>query len=352
MGTITKVQTKTRGWNYRAFIRRKGCKPVTRTFSTKRSAENWIREVEGKAELRRAFVKQAHKVTLADVIDAHLANWQGKSDPPTFALNWWKNKIGKFPAIEVTPDHVRDYLNEFARGKCERGHGKGRRVQMNRPRANSTINRAKAALSSAFSYGMENLGLPSNPCRDVKQRKEDNVRVRFLTDRERERLLEACRTSAWDKLHLIVVLAITTGARRGELLSLRWPDINFRDRTAILHDTKNGKKRVLTLPAPAIKALLPFREVGNGYVFPSLRKPGIAYDFKKPWSEALKSAQIDDFTFHDLRHTHASYLAQNGATLLEIAEALGHSQIQVTMRYAHLCIDSKQKLNDRVFGSM
>ena len=115
---------------------------------------------------------------------------------------------------------------------------------------------------------------------------------------------------------------------------------------------KRGKKRVLTLPAPAIKALLPFREVGNGYVFPSLRKPGIAYDFKKPWSEALKSAQIDDFTFHDLRHTHASYLAQNGATLLEIAEALGHSQIQVTMRYAHLCIDSKQKLNDRVFGSM
>jgi len=79
-------------------------------------------------------------------------------------------------------------------------------------------------------------------------------------------------------------------------------------------------------------------------IFNSSIKPTKAYEFRKEWIKALKRAEIDDFRFHDLRHTCASYLAQNGASLLEIADVLGHKQIQMTKRYAHLCVSHKQKL--------
>ena len=90
----------------------------------------------------------------------------------------------------------------------------------------------------------------------------------------------------------------------------------------------------------------------NGLLFPSkliLNKP---YCFTKPWYKALKDADIEDFRFHDLRHSCASYLAQSGASLLEIADVLGPKQIQVTKRYAHLCIDHKQRLINKVMGGI
>jgi len=87
-------------------------------------------------------------------------------------------------------------------------------------------------------------------------------------------------------------------------------------------------------------------------IFNSSIKPTKAYEFRKEWIKALKRAEIDDFRFHDLRHTCASYLAQNGASLLEIADVLGHKQIQMTKRYAHLCVSHKQKLINKYFGEI
>ena len=87
-------------------------------------------------------------------------------------------------------------------------------------------------------------------------------------------------------------------------------------------------------------------------IFNSPIKPTKAYEFRKEWIKALKRAEIKDFRFHDLRHTCASYLAQNGASLLEIADVLGHKQIQMTKRYAHLCFSHKQKLIEEYFGEM
>jgi len=85
-------------------------------------------------------------------------------------------------------------------------------------------------------------------------------------------------------------------------------------------------------------------------LFPSTRAPGKAFEFRKHWDKAVSDAGIADFRFHDLRHTCASYLAQNGATLLQIAEVLGHKQLEVTKRYSHLCVDHKQTLIDNVMG--
>jgi integrase len=150
----------------------------------------------------------------------------------------------------------------------------------------------------------------------------------------------------------LVLTAITTGARRGELLSLRWSDIDFERQTAYVQTTKNGQPKVLPLTDDVIKELNKFRQQGSSLIFNSEIKPDKAFCFNKQWKKALTLAEVDNFRFHDLRHTTASYLAMSGASLLEIADVLGHKQISVTKRYAHLCIDHKERLISRVFSKL
>jgi integrase len=97
-----------------------------------------------------------------------------------------------------------------------------------------------------------------------------------------------------------------------------------------------------------IKELTKFRQQDSSLIFNSEIKPHKAFCFNKQWNKTLALAEVDNFRFHDLRHTTASYLAMSGASLLEIADVLGHKQISVTKRYAHLCIDHKEKLISRV----
>lgn len=152
---------------------------------------------------------------------------------------------------------------------------------------------------------------------------------------------------------MLVHMALTTGARRGELIGLKWSDINFNTRTAHLAVTKNGSQRVLALTADLLTELSRFREIGTSYVFPSpsrLNQPFTEFDYH--WQTARKAALLLDFHFHDLRHSCASLLAMNGASILEIAEVLGHKSITMTQRYSHLCNAHKAKLTDRVFGNI
>ena len=152
-------------------------------------------------------------------------------------------------------------------------------------------------------------------------------------------------------LYLLVLMAITTGARRGELLCLRWNDIDFEKQVAYVNNTKNGEAKALPLTIDVINELQVFNQNDSSLIFGSkiTSKP---YVFYKPWKRAVDEAELIDFRFHDLRHTTASYLAQNGATLLEIADVLGHKQIEVTKRYAHLCIEHKSSLINRVMGGI
>ena len=101
-----------------------------------------------------------------------------------------------------------------------------------------------------------------------------------------------------------------------------------------------------------VKELTRFRQQDDSVIFNSEIKPDKAFCFNKQWSKALTLAEVSNFRFHDLRHTTASYLAQSGASLLEIADVLGHKQISVTKRYAHLCIDHKERLIGRVFSKL
>ena len=152
----------------------------------------------------------------------------------------------------------------------------------------------------------------------------------------------------------MVLMAITTGARQGELLRLRWCDIRFTEKRAYVEHTKNGEPRVLPLVEGVIVELKALARPINAdeLIFPSERAPGKSFEFRKHWIEARDEANLENFRFHDLRHTCASYLAQKGATLLEIADVLGHKQLEITKRYAHLCVDHKQDLVNRIMGGL
>ena len=197
--------------------------------------------------------------------------------------------------------------------------------------------------------------MDDSPMRKVTKLKEPRGRVRFLSDEERQRLLDACTTSKNKSLYTIVVLALATGGRQQELLTLRWKDIDFKRGTVTFHQTKNGERRALPLTGQALSLMrqhAKVRRLDTALVFLSTRtkRPRI----RDGWEYAVKRAGIADFHFHDLRHSFASYLAMNGASLLEIAEALDHKSLAMVKRYAHLTEAHTrgvvERMNRAVFG--
>ena len=173
--------------------------------------------------------------------------------------------------------------------------------------------------------------------------------MRFLSDAERDRLLEACRESSEPRLYPMVVLAVSTGARQGELLQLRWPDVSLARGVAIVHHTKNGERSALPLTGRAVEVLKEHsqvRRVDTDLVFAN--ENGTATFPRRAWELALRAAEIEDFRFHDLCHTAASYLAMSGATLAEIAEILGHKTLAMVKRYSHLTDQHSSKVVARM----
>jgi len=336
MATIQKVKRRS-DYAYRVLIRQAGMRSVTKTFNTKRLANKFVSDIESDRSLLLAHTQSKSITPLKLVIDKYLNKEFIGSRPNEFKqkLTFWIDTIGNKPIIDITTTDINEALGTLP------GHFK-----------NATINRYITAISVVFSYACREYGLQVNPIRKIPSLPENNERIRFLSEAERTNLFKACRASHWDKLYLIVLLAITTGARKGELTKLRWNDIDFERRTAYVSTTKNGQPKVLPLTDSVIKELQLFDTKDSSLIFASRIKCEVAYCFTKPWKKALEDSDIKDFRFHDLRHSCASYLAQSGASLLEIADVLGHKQISVTKRYAHLCIEHKSSLINRVMGGI
>lgn len=201
-------------------------------------------------------------------------------------------------------------------------------------RSPATVNRVRALLSHIFTKGIHWGLCSSNPVRLVKALREDNRRVRYLMPDEVARLL--AESPGW--LRPIVLTAVHTGMRKEELLSLTWEQINSRERTIHLVRTKNGRARTLPITDELWKTLsaLP-RRLHSPFVF--AREDGSRYvkeRIRGAFERALRRARIEDFHFHDLRHTFASNLVMAGVDLLTVKELLGHRTMDMTVRYAHL----------------
>jgi len=209
--------------------------------------------------------------------------------------------------------------------------------------APATVNRHLACLKSLFNKAIAwNKFKGVNPVRGVKLFKENNQRLRFLEREEINKLLSVCNKN----LRAIVIVALNTGMRRGEILGLRWRDLDIKRSVIYLHNTKNGEKRELPINEQVKTELIRVRKNPlSEYIF--CKQDGSHMgDIKKSFLTALRKSGIKDFHFHDLRHTFASQLVMSGADLNTTRELLGHKSIQMTLRYSHLSPNHKQRAVD------
>ncbi|RPZ02160.1 site-specific integrase [Pseudomonas aeruginosa] len=239
----------------------------------------------------------------------------------------------------------------------------------------STANRKMGTLSGVFSRAVDWSYLEASPLDKVKALKVDTKgRIRYLSKDEakalrealdaREERMRAERDSAnqWraerkrkpmvdlravtftDHLKPMVILSLNTGLRRGELFNLRWPDVNLQAKTLTVagEGTKTTETRHIPLNAEALATLKAWKKQSEagGYVFPGQDGERMT-DVKTAWLELLKNAGVEDFRWHDMRHDFASRLVMAGVPLNTVRDLLGHSDIKMTLRYAHLAPDSK-----------
>jgi integrase len=299
-------------------------------------------------------------LTVASIVDAYMACYAGRDTTRHQRLGWWVARVGSVPLVDLSDDLIFSALEYLSgqRGRYFAGKdADGRPVlkAKRKPLAPATINRYQAALSAVLTWAQRRRITPKdwhNPCRHLELKPERNEIVRFLSDEERAALLRACKASKWSPLYALVLMGLTTGARRGELEALRWADVDLERFEATVHRSKNGDRKVLPLVPAVVEELARLKGKADALVFPSRRRPDVAFNFTPAWERALKAAAVRNFRFHDLRHSCASYLAQSGAPLLDIAEVLGHRQLSITKRYSHLTVKHKAELVGRVLGDI
>lgn len=370
MAVIEKRRTKEGKIHYRVKIRLKGQPPQTATHERLTDAKRWAQVTEAAIREGRHFkTTEAKKHTLAEAVDRYLQTVLPRAGRDRVKreahLSWWKERVGKYVLADVTPALIGECRDALMSENTLRGG----------LRSGATANRYLSALSHLLSIAVNEWGwLEDSPMRKVNKSRESRGRVRFLDENERERLFRACKESSNELLFPAVIVSISTGIRLGELLALKWGDVDFGRRRLILHHTKNGEKRGVPLAGQALQVLQEMekrRRIDSSLIFcqsknrygskgSNLRsdadadKEGGVQKVQKPvslrgaWEAALKKGEIENFRWHDLRHCCASYLLMSGASTAEIAEILGHKTLAMVKRYSHLADGHAGKVIERM----
>lgn len=317
MATITKRAT-----GYQAQIRRKGFPTISKMFDTKRDADAWARQLESDMD-RGLYLDrtEAERTTLGELLRRYLQevtpHKKGKASEALRINRMLRDEsICQYKSTALTSK----LLAEWRDTRLTAVSG-------------SSVNREIDILSHVLNTARMEWGIHiSNPVELIRRPKHNKSRERRLSADEETKLLRELETktrNSWIKY--VVVFAIETGMRRGEILSLTWNNVDLQKRIARLVDTKNGEGRSvpLTLKATALLASLP-RSI-DGQVFPTT-----AEAVKLAFQRAVVRAGIEDFHFHDLRHEGVSRLFEKGLNVMEVASISGHKTLQMLKRYTHL----------------
>lgn len=347
MASIYKRKSKDgKGTVWRAVIRIKGYPTVCKTADRKQIVEDWATDTERRIKLGQ-YNFEAHNKhhTYAQLIDRMHADGalsHHRSLKNCLSqFDYWKQRLGAYALTHITPELIvqeRKLLIDtpLLDGNC---------------RSAATINRYTATLSSTLGYAVKKLRwLTENPCKHLVKIKEAPGRDRVLSDAEITRLLDACKQSKSPYLYPIVLFALTTGARRGEILNLEWRHLDLEKGIAFLTETKNGRPRSVALAAPVLdvfKALYQQRNPLKPLVFAS-KTAFCRIDIKKAWMQAVQRAGLVDWHFHDLRHQFATLAAGQGASNVELASAMGHRTLTMLLRYTNLDAKNSKKFTDHI----
>jgi integrase len=319
MATIRKLRGR-----WQAQVRRRGVPPRAKSFDSKTQAERWARELEAEAD-RSGWVadtRAAEKTTLGELL-ARYANEVTPTKRGAVSEKARINSIVRCPIAhrtlaKLTSSDVATYRDE--------------RLKTVAP---ATIVRELNTISHAIEIATREWGLwvPRNPVKLVRRPPVPRGRTRRLKEGEEDCLLAACDRGRTPLLKPLIVMAIETGMRRGELLELRWEHVDLKLGVAHLPLTKNGDSRDVPLSRRAVQTLQGLRasSVNQDRVFPMTGNA-----VRLAFEHLRVRAGMMDFHFHDLRHEAISRLFEKGLNIAEVSAISGHREMKMLQRYVHL----------------
>ncbi len=310
-----------RGNKWQARIARMGFPPEVKTFGTRQDAERWARSIETEMD-RGSYVSrsEAEATTLGHVLERYIAevapSMRGGTEDTIRLRAMCRTRLAKLSMAALTPMAIAAYRDERLK-----------QVQA------GTVIRELAYLSSIINHARREWGINiTNPVASVRKPPTPQGRDRVLSAEEEARLLTALaptgRRNPW--LRPMAILSLETAMRRGELLQLRWQNIDLDNQTAFLPMTKNGNARTVPLSRKAVDLLRELPRCIDGSVFP-INAPAHHKAFKR----ACKRAGLLDLHWHDLRHTAITRLATKLPNLIELAAVSGHRSLTMLKRYYH-----------------
>lgn len=314
---MASFRKRSNGWQVR--IRRRGYSDITKTFSTRSDAIVWARQVESDID-KGSFVSmvEAENTTLSELLTRYLneitPNKKHFKIEACRIKAWLKNSLSqRYLSTLRTID--------FALWRDER---------LKQGKSSNTIKLELAIISHLYTVARAEWGFESleNPIRFLRMPKLPNGRTRRVANEEIELLI---KHSGSKELPSILKLAVETGMRRGEIVSISWKSIDFTKRTIHLEETKNGESRIVPLSSEAINILRSFPRRFDDRVF-DMTAHAVTYAFIR----ACKRAGISDLHFHDLRHEAVTRMFEKGLNVMEVGSVSGHKTLQMLKRYTHL----------------
>lgn len=291
---------------------------------------------------------------MSELIDAFAAS-RGNDLSALGRLTFFREQLGHLPVLEVTPDDVDAAISELARrGKMKTLRGKGA-VPTGQPLSGATLNRAVNLLAGVFKFARRNRLVPrsfSPPTRGFDKAPEPVDPDRYVSAEEYERILACARVAdqRWRRLPALLTLAYTTGLRKGNLLALRWGDVDFAARTVTVSRTKSGRPHVAPLASAAADELRKLSGRNDPDVLIFGNDAGKPFHHTRLLAKACTLAGVPQRGLHQFRHGFGTKLALSGVPQATISQLLAHADIGSSYRYIHHSVSDKIAVVDRVFA--
>ncbi|ANT53448.1 integrase [Mesorhizobium amorphae] len=321
-----------RGQRYHVQVRRIGFATRTKSFTKRSDATEWARLIEGQIDRQELAPcrKTLKDITLADLVTRYrdeVVPTKRGGDVETIVLNsFLRHSICRKVLSELRPSDFAAYRDERLKDRKADGSPKI---------TAKSLKRQLAPVNNMFRHAAVEWEIPlrGNPMDGLKLRVVDQRRERRLRDGEGARLVTAAKKTRNRYVLPIILFAIETAMRRGEILSLRWRDIDLERGSATILETKNGYKRVIPLTDDAMSILTTIRPDDAKPI--DLAFPITPVALRQSWDRLTERAKLQDLHFHDLRHEAVSRLFELGLTVPEVASISGHRTLAQLMRYSH-----------------